>query len=118
VGLVRLAKQHYEHLARKSCEQGRLRDTLAFLQNASTVDPLDLRIRSMLSALFAAMGNRAEAVKQHLVIASCLSEKGWMTEAAAVLDRALRLDPDNLEVQKALMELRNNTPVRAVDPRP
>ncbi|RME05804.1 MAG: hypothetical protein D6803_08110 [Anaerolineae bacterium] len=74
-----------------------------------SIDVENLQAHSRLALLFERLGRKAQAIREYLNIASLYQHAGQKEKAFEVVQRALKLDSQNAEAQRALAMLRAGT---------
>lgn len=104
-GLMMEAKGQYQIIVDEYVRRGRLRDAGEILRRMADIDPGDLKIRSKLADLYTREGNSAKAVEEHIAIADELNKKGHLAEALQVLEKGLKLGPQNPRLRAELARI-------------
>ena len=104
-GLMMEAKAQYQTIVDEYVRRGRLRDAGEILRRMADIDPGDLKIRSKLADLYTREGNSARAVEEHIAIADELNKKGHLAEALQVLEKGLKLGPQNPRLRAELARI-------------
>lgn len=68
----------------------------------------NLVARTRLAMIYDRLGRKPEAVAEYLAAASLMQQRGEMVKALQVVEYAQQILPQNLEVQQALLMLKNN----------
>jgi tetratricopeptide (TPR) repeat protein len=75
------------------------------------MNPEDVVAHSRLAVVYERLGRIPKAVREYLHIASLMQHLGEKDKAAQVINRALKLSPNNEEAAQALTMLRENVPL-------
>jgi tetratricopeptide (TPR) repeat protein len=73
------------------------------------LQPEHLRAHSRLAIVYERLGRKPQAAREYLLIGSLMQHAGDVAKAVEAVNRALKIDPDNSEAQRALVMLRDGT---------
>jgi pilus assembly protein FimV len=104
-GLMMEAKGQYQIIVDEYVRRGKLRDAGEILRRMADIDPGDLKIRSKLADLYTREGNATRAVEEHIAIADELNKKGHLAEALQVLEKGLKIGPQNPRLRAELARI-------------
>lgn len=76
---------------------------------AVSLHPEHLRAHTRLALVFEKLGRKQQAAREYLHIASLMQHSGDIAKAIDAINRALKIDPNNVEAQQALVMLRDGT---------
>jgi tetratricopeptide (TPR) repeat protein len=76
---------------------------------AIVLNPEHLRAHSRLAIVFERLGQKQQAAREYIHIASLMQHSGDLAKAVDSVNRALKIDPNNAEAQQALVMLREGT---------
>jgi tetratricopeptide (TPR) repeat protein len=76
---------------------------------AVSLNPEHLRAHTRLALVFEKMSRKQQAAREYLHIASLMQHSGDIAKAIDAINRALKIDPNNVEAQQALVMLRDGT---------
>ncbi len=85
-------------LASKYVQQGKLSAAIAEYRKIAQADPCDITTLNILGDLYAKVGDKTRAVHSFVLIAEQYSLEGLKSKAIAMLKKASKVDPDNVEV--------------------
>lgn len=75
---------------------------------AINLKPENLVARSRLAVIYERMGRRIEAVSEYVALASLMQHINEIPKAVQTVEHALKIMPENVEAQQALVMLRSN----------
>ncbi len=99
------AKSNYQVLADYLLKQDNVPGAIGIYQKMAAIDAGNLQLHVKLADLFTQSKRIPEALKEYVVVAQALVERGATEEAIRVYEKALRLSPDSIDVLKALVPL-------------
>ncbi|MFN2151573.1 MAG: tetratricopeptide repeat protein [Anaerolineales bacterium] len=76
---------------------------------AVSLNPEHLRAHTRLAIVFEKIGRKQQAAREYLHVGSLMQHHGDIAKAVDSVNRALKIDPDNVEAQQALVMLRDGT---------
>ena len=79
---------------------------IAAFKEAIRLDPNNQTVRMRLAMIYDKMGLKAECVTEYLFVAALMQSSGDTSKASQVVQYTLGLEPNNQEVQHALMQLK------------
>jgi tetratricopeptide (TPR) repeat protein len=108
--------QKFDHAAETAVRAAELylkrQDVEKAIENwsrAIVLNPEHLRAHSRLAIIFERMGQKQQAAREYIHIASLMQHSGDLAKAVDSVNRALKIDPNNTEAQQALVMLRDGT---------
>ncbi|MEM7246121.1 MAG: tetratricopeptide repeat protein [Acidobacteriota bacterium] len=101
-GLINEARSHYEMVAEHALQQGEGERARAIFAKITELDPDNLKTRLKLADLYLKDNQINLALGEYQVIGSELARKGMLEESLQVLEKALGLDPSNLQLLRSL----------------
>ncbi|MBN2368857.1 MAG: tetratricopeptide repeat protein, partial [Vicinamibacteria bacterium] len=104
-GLMMEAKGQYQIIVDEFIKRGKLHDAGEILRKIAAIDPGDLKIRSKLADLYIREGSTQQAVEEHIAIAEELNKKGHLVESLQVLEKGLRIAPNNPRLRSELARI-------------
>jgi len=81
------------NLAQKALQKGDIDQAIYEYQGALKYEPEDLQIHNVLGDLFTRKNRIQEAIKEYMLVAEKLREKGFFLKAVALYKKVSRLDP-------------------------
>ena len=114
---MQLTKTESLRQAQQLLDQGRVSSAIRIYQQIVDEDPSDLNVISVLGDLFVKAGRRSDAVDHFLRIAGNYLKGGSSKSAAYMLNKAIKLAPENPRVLMSLGELHlhDKEPAKAHD---
>ncbi len=101
-GMNSEAASHYQYLADYYNRQGQAAQSLEIYRKIVALDPDNIAMRGKLAELLNQNGHAQEAVAEFQSIGKILIGKGHIQEAVQVYQRALKIDPRNIDMVKDL----------------
>ena len=102
MGYLTEAGRTYTAIGEISLRRRQLDEAVDFWQRATRLEPGLLGAHRRLAMVFQRQGKAREAVREYLAIARILQMRGEKRKALQMCQAALRLDPDNQDVLKAV----------------
>ena len=106
LGHLTEAGRTYSAIGEISLRRRQLDEAIDFWQRATRLEPGLLGAHRRLAMVFQRQGKAREAVREYLAIARILQMQGEKRKALQMCQAALRLDPDNQDVLKAVELIR------------
>ena len=116
LGYLTEAGRTYTAIGEISLRRRQLDEALDYWQRATRLEPSLLGAHRRLAMVFQRQGKAREAVREYLAIARILQMQGEKRKALQMCQAALRLDPDNQDVLKAVELIRLGEEAFAEEP--
>ena len=101
-GQVNSAIDAYMKCAELSLKNKDVNKAIDLWMRIVMIRPDHLMARSRLALVFERLGRKSDAIKEYLAVASLLQSAGEVQKAIQAINRALQVDPGNVQIQKAL----------------
>ncbi|HKC26237.1 MAG TPA: tetratricopeptide repeat protein, partial [Thermoanaerobaculia bacterium] len=102
-GLGMEAKSQYQVLADYFTKQDNVNGAIGIYQKMSAAEPQNIQLHVKLADLFTQAKRVPEALKEYAAVAAMLRDRGAFDESVQVYEKALKLQPDNLEILKTFV---------------
>lgn len=97
-GLAMEAKSQYMVLADAATKQGNTKSALETYKKIADLDPNSINVHVKLADLHQAAGDKQKALEQYEKVGRMLLRKGMVDESVQVFQKALKIDPDNVDL--------------------
>ncbi|MBW3563259.1 MAG: tetratricopeptide repeat protein [Acidobacteria bacterium] len=97
-GLAMEAKSQYIVLADAATKQGNTKSALETYRKIAELDPNSINVHVKLADLHHASGEKDKALEQYEKVGRMLLRKGMVDESVQVFKKALKIDPDNVDL--------------------
>jgi pilus assembly protein FimV len=105
-GLTNEAKANFTQVAEHYMREGKGQKARAVYARIAEIEPDNLKNRLKLADLYLKENQLQQALGEYRVIGAELAKKGMLDESLQVLDKALGLDPGNIEILRAVARTR------------
>jgi tetratricopeptide (TPR) repeat protein len=102
-GLGMEAKSQYQVLADYYAKQDNTNGSIGIYQKMSATEPQNIQLHVKLADLYTQAKRVPEALKEYAIVAAMLRDRGAFDESVQVYEKALKLQPDNLEILKSFV---------------
>ena len=102
-GLAMEAKSQYQVLADYYLKHGDPQNALGIYKKISELDPNSINVHVKLADLYSQSNKSAEALKEYDRVGRMLLKRGMLDEAVQVFRKALKVDPNNVELVDSLV---------------
>lgn len=102
-GLAMEAKGQYQVLADYYQKHGQAANALAIYRKIAELDPNSLNVHVKLADLYSQNNQTAEALREYDRVGKMLLKRGQINEALVVFQKALKIDPANVELAESLV---------------
>ena len=102
-GLAMEAKGQYQVLADYYQKHGDAAKALATYKKIAELDPNSLNVHVKLADLYSQNGQTADALREYDRVGKMLLKRGQLNEALLVFQKALKIDPGNVELAESLV---------------
>ncbi len=105
-GLISEAKANYTQVAEHFLKEGKGARAREMYARIAEIEPDNLKNRLKLADLYLKDNQVREALGEYQVIGGELAKRGMLDEAVQVLEKALGIDPSNLQILRSLARTR------------
>jgi tetratricopeptide (TPR) repeat protein len=102
-GLAMEAKGQYQVLADYYQKHGQAANALATYRKIAELDPNSLNVHVKLADLYSQNNQTADALREYDRVGKMLLKRGQINEALVVFQKALKIDPANVELAESLV---------------
>jgi len=102
-GLAMEAKGQYQVLADYYQKHGQAANALATYRKIAELDPNSLNVHVKLADLYSQNNQTADALREYDRVGKMLLKRGQINEALTVFQKALKIDPANVELAESLV---------------
>ena len=110
-GLLPEAVRSYYQAAERQLKSRDVDHSLSDYRAILRMNPNNQDVRAKIAMVFAKLGRKAEAAAEFADLASVVQRAGDSQKAMQILEYALQLKPDSVEVKNAITALKNNQPI-------